>query len=392
MAHSVKSAIFIATTLIILGIVFFKPFYHDVNAKEVSTNIQAKPKAMPVNVAIVKEVPMHLWQTFSGHLAAIDYVEIRPQTSGEITEIKFNDGQLVKKGDILYVIDPRQLKAIVEQKKANLIAAQNDYSFATKEYIRAKELFAKKTVSQQFYDERRKTKLVTESAVNSASAELNEAKINLNYAYVKAPISGRISRTELTIGNLVSAGANAPLLTSIVSVGKIYADFDVDEQTYIDYVHGMSTTKEKANNNPVELYLQNDNEVYRGKIHSFDNRIDSRSGTIRTRAIFDNPKGKLLPGMYAHLKLGSATQQKKILISERAIGTDQNRKFVYVVNKENKASYREVQLGNSIDGNRIILSGLVVGDKVIIQGLMRIHPNMLVSPEISTSAETKPAQ
>jgi multidrug efflux system membrane fusion protein len=183
---------------------------------------------------------------------------------------------------------------------------------------------------------------------------------------------------------LVSAGANSPLITSIVSSGSIYADFEVDEQTYIDY----TSSQNKKQKSPVKLQLQNSKAVFQGKFHAFDNRIDSSTGTIRARAIFDNPKGQLLPGMYARLKLGSATQQKRILISDRAIGTDQDRKFVYIVNTDNQCVYREVHLGKSINGQKIVLSGLEIGDKVIVRGLMRLRPNMLVTP-IVVEPQTK---
>lgn len=364
---AILQGIRIAATL--AGLAYFQA----VQADDV---MAAAPQAMPVDVTIIEEQTIRLWKEFSGRLVAIDYVEIRPQATGVITEIRFKDGQMVKKGDILSVIDPRPLKAIVDQKNADLVAAQNSYSLAMKEHVRAQDLLTKKMVSQQFYDERINTKLVAGSMVQRAKAQLSEAKINLDYAYIKAPISGRVSRAELTKGNLVSAGANAPLITSIVSSGRIYADFEVDEQTYIDYI----ATQDAEHKTPVKLQLQNSDVVFQGEFHAFDNRIDPSTGTIRARAIFDNPKGQLLPGMYARLKLGSATQQQRILISDRAIGTDQDRKFVYVVNADNQCVYREVRLGKSIDGQRIVLSGLEIGDKIIVRGLMRLRPNMLVDP------------
>ncbi|MBL1321853.1 MAG: efflux RND transporter periplasmic adaptor subunit [Methylophaga sp.] len=364
--------------------VFGIAFVQNIQAEDQASPIETAPEAMPVEVSIIEMQTIRLWKEFSGRLVAVDYVEVRPQATGVITEIRFKDGQFVKKGDVLCVIDPRPLKAIVEQKNADLAAAQNNYTLADKEFIRAKDLLNKKIVSQQFYDERISTKLVADSMVKRARAELSEAKINLSYAYVKAPISGRVSRAELTKGNLVSAGPNAPLITSIVSSGSIYADFEVDEQTYIDYISVQGADQKS----PVKLQLQNSEVVFVGQFHAFDNKIDPASGTIRARAIFDNPKGRLLPGMYARLRLGSATEQKRILISERAIGTDQDRKFVYVVNAENQCVYREVHLGTSIDGQRIVHSGLVAGDKVIIRGLMRLQPNMLVEP-IVVSRPTK---
>lgn len=379
----------ILSAAIVTAILGTTTFADGVSAKEAQATVNSAPQAMPVDVTIVKESPIRLWKDFSGRLTAVDFVEIRPQATGLITEVKFEDGQLVSKGDILYVIDPRPLKAIVEQKKANLISAKDSYDFAVKEYKRAADLVDKKMVSQQALDDSVNNKLVADSTVKRAIAELSAAEINLSYAYIEAPISGRISRTELTVGNLVSAGSNAPLLTSIVANERVYADFEVDEQTYLRFKNAgdMSVEQYATTKNPVELRIEEGNEVYQGQIHSFDNRIDPTTGTIRARAIFNNPKGKLLAGMYARLKLGSEAEEKSILITERAISTDQNRKFVYVVNAENKTTYREVVIGESIEGTRIIKSGLAAGDKVVIRGLMRIRPDMLVAPKVANATE-----
>ncbi len=381
----------LSTTVVVITLGMTN-FIQNATATEAEVPEKTEATAMPVDIAIVEELKIRLWTEFSGRLTAVDYVEIRPQATGIITEVKFEDGQFVNKGDILYVIDPRPLKTIVAQESANLIVAQNHYALADKEFQRAKDLIKENLISKQLYDERNNTKLVANSTVKRAEAKLSEAKINLSYAYIKAPFSGRVSRAELTEGNLVSAGPNAPLLTSVVSSESIYADFEVDEKTYSHYIEGLAFNQKPGHKSPVELRLQSGDTVYMGKIHAFDNRIDATSGTIRARAIFDNPQGKLLPGMYAHLKLGSAGEEKTILISERAIGTDQNRKFVYVVNDENKATYREVHLGNSIGGDRVIHSGLVAGDKVIIRGLMRIQPNMLVAPKVTATAGIKAAK
>jgi len=379
----------IVAAAVVLGAIYSMYFSKAILGEVTAMPVQPSPKAMSVEIAIIEARDIRLWKEFSGRLTAVDYVEIRPQTTGIIKEVKFEDGQMVSKGDILYIIDTRSLKARVAQMQASLLAAQNSFSLASKEYVRAKDLLARKMISQQFYDSSINTKLLAESSVKKAEAELSIAKIDLSHAYVKAPVSGRVSRAELTVGNLVSDMPERPLLTTIVSLESIYADFEVDEQTYIDYVDRDSVGKMHDVKNPVELSLQNSDERYQGIIHAFDNRIDPASGTIRARAIFDNPKGKLLPGMYAHLKLGSATKQNEILISERAIATDQNRKFVYLVNAENKTTYREVQLGDSINGDRIILSGLEEGDKVIVRGLMKVQPNMLVDPNVSMAEEIK---
>lgn len=374
---------------IVTAIIGTAGFIYTASAKEAQASLISQPQAMPVEVFVVEDRAIRLWKQFSGRLSAVDYVEIRPQASGLITEVKFNDGQHVAKNDILYVIDPRPLKAIVEQKKANFISAKDRYDFAIKESTRITALVAKKMVAQQVLDDRINNKLVANSNVKRAKAELSAAEINLSYAYIKAPISGTISRTELTVGNLVSSGSNAPLLTSIVANDRVYADFEVDEQTYLRFRKNTSPDLSAKIQNPVELSLEDGNDVYHGKIHSFDNKIDPTTGTIRARAIFDNPEGKLLSGMYAHLKLGSATEEKTILISERAIGTDQDRKFVYVVNDDNKTVYREVIIGDSMEGTRIIHSGLKSGDKVIARGLMRVQPDMLVEPRVLTTTELK---
>jgi len=357
---------------VIAVMIFWAPTHADNN----------KQQAIPVDVMVIKEQSVRIWKKFSGRLTAVDFVEIRPQASGLITDVRFKDGQLVNKGDILYIIDSRPYKAAVMKAKADLVIALNQQDLAEKEYKRAKELIKTKMISRRIYDERFNVSLVSESTVKSAKAQLSKAKIDLGYAYVKAPVSGRVSRTEVTVGNLVSAGSSAPLLTSIVSNDSIYADFEVDEQTYLKYMQQGSFNNSTTTKIPVELRLQHDDTVHKGKIYAFDNRIDPTSGTIRARAIFDNPKGTLLPGMYARIRLGSPTEKNIILLSERAIGTDQDRKFVYVVNKENKTIYREVKLGDSVGGSRVVDFGLKSGEKVIVRGLMRVRPGVLVDPVI----------
>jgi len=393
MVKRLKLAMFLGITIVIvvLGAVSARVFFPTAYAAEENPSADVKPQRTPVDVMVIQEQPTRIWKNYSGRLTAVDFVEIRPQATGLITETRFEDGQFVNKDDILYVIDPRPFKAALEKAKADLIAARNRSVLADKEYERTKDLIKTNLISLRVYDERISEKMVADSTVKSAEAQLSQAQINLSYAYVKAPVSGKVSRTEITKGNLVSAGSNAPLLTTIVSSKNIYADFEVDEKTYLQHMRGDLSKKNVTYAIPVELRLQSDTLVYEGKIHSFDNRIDPASGTIRARAIFNNPNGQLLPGMYARIKLGSAIEEKKILVSERAIGTDQNRKFVYVVNNENKTKYREVQLGDSIDGNRVVLSGLDVGDKVIIRGLMHIRPEMDVEPTITTKAKAAEA-
>ena len=344
---------------------------------------KAAPKGMPVDVTIVKPENIQVWSQYSGRVVAVDRAQLRPQVSGRITEIRFKDGENVNKGDILIVIDPRPYEASLKQAKATLTTAKTQVTLAEKEYKRAKSLVAKKAVSESILDTRRNNFIVAQANLLRAEAGVDTAKINIDYAYVKAPISGKVSRAEITEGNLVQAGVNAPLLTSIVSNKKVYVDFEVDEQTYIKTIR--VTPEGSLNKIPVRVKLSDGENKQAGNLHSFDNQIDQSTGTIRGRALFVNKQNLLLPGMSVTVQMGVSNSQniKQIAISERAIGTDQDRKFVYVVSKKNTAEYREVKIGANIDGRRIITSGLKENDMVIVEGLARIRPNMPVAPKVN---------
>ncbi|MDP2699021.1 efflux RND transporter periplasmic adaptor subunit [Thalassospira sp.] len=340
------------------------------------------PQATPVSVQGVQARSVMLWNKFSGRLSAVEEVQLRPQVSGAIVEIRFEDSQLVRKGDILAVIDPRTYKAAVDQARAELNAARETLSLAAKEKARAEQLVANGTVSKRVFDERVSAHQVAQSQVSRAQAQLELAEIELDHAYVKAPIDGRVSRVELTVGNQVNAGANAPVLTTIVSTEHIYADFDLDEQTYFAGLHGVGGgAADAARRIPVQMIMTN-GDVISGHVHSFDNRIDVRSGTIRTRAVFENRDGVFLPGTFASLQIGTPAMENVILISPDAVSTDQDRKFVYVVQPDQTVAYRQVTLGTEVDGMRIVTSGLEPGDLVIVNGIMKVRPGMPVAPEI----------
>ncbi len=361
---------------IISGIVAIFLFVTTDQKKSMATEPAKASQATIVNVEIVKSEPIQIWSEFSARLEAIGFAEIRPQVSGIITDIRFTDGQMVKKGSIIYVVDPRPFKAILDQTRANLAAAKNNASLAAKEYNRAKELIATKAISQRLLDERQNTARTAKDAVKSASALVEQAKVNVDYAYIKAPISGKISRAEIKVGNLVQPGPNAPLLTSIVATEGIYADFDVDEKTYV------AISGDKPDDIPVQLFVGNGNKKYEGTIDSFDNRIDPTTGTIRARALFKNTGASLLPGMFATIKMGQSQPAAVITVPEIALGTDQDRKFVYVVGEDNVVAYRSVNIGEITKGRRVIKSGLNTDEKVIIEGLIKIRPGMPVSPQI----------
>lgn len=340
-------------------------------------NDKVAPPAPPlavVTVAAVQPQTVRVWSDFSGRLAAVNSAEIRPEVSGRITEIRFKDGQYVHAGDILMVIDPRPFEAAAAKARADLAAANTNAHLAAVELDRAKRLIDVNAVARDFYDQRTNAADVSSANIKSARASLAQAQVDVDHAYIKAPIDGRISRAEITVGNLVQAGPNAPLLTSIVSDDGIYADFEVDEQTYLHSIHQYAGTPGQEQHIPVQLTLQGDDHVYSGMIESFDNKIDVATGTIRARARFANADGALVPGMFATVRLGDATNSKVILVPEDAIQSDQSKRFVYTVGRDGKAAYREISLGQEVGGRRIVTAGLNTGDRVIVDGVQRIQP------------------
>ena len=343
----------------------------------------AAPAAVAVSVGLLKPQSVKPFAEFSGRINAVDYAEIRPQVTGRITEIRFTDGQRVNAGDVLFVIDPRPYQAAVDKAQADLASAMHNAKFAKAERDRGSALVKSNTLSQETYDQRVNADDSGQAAVQSAAAVLAAAQVNLDYAYVKAPISGRISRAEITLGNLVgSPTAPPPLLASVVSDNGVYADFEVDEQTYLNSIRNYGQTREQEQNIPVELAIRGDTgHIYRGNIESFDNRIDTGTGTIRARARFANSDGSLIPGMFATVRMGDGTLDDALLVPESAIGNDQSKRFVFVVGNGNKAEYRTVQLGAQVGGNRVIRTGVKAGERVILDHLQRLAPGASVDPQ-----------
>lgn len=348
------------------------------------------PQAVPVVTQTVAPQDVRVWSEFSGKLVAVDAAEIRPEVGGRITEIRFEDGQMVKAGDILYVIDPRPYEAALAKAEASLASAQTNASFARTELTRAAELIKTQAIAQRIYDERSTANRVADAHVKSAEADVKQARLDLEHAYVRAPISGKASRAEITVGNLVQTAPNAPLLTSIVANESIYADFQVDEQTYLQAVRSDAKDASAEKTIPVVMTLRSDaTRSYDGTIHSFDNQIDGTSGTMRARAKFSNSDGSLIPGMFASVKMGSNTRADTLLVPERAIGTDQNKRFVYVVGEGNKVAYREVSLGASTSGQRIVESGLKTGERIVVDGVQHVRPDVVVAPTDIAAAPAK---
>ena len=348
-------------------------------------DVAVSPPAAPTPVTVASVLPRHmrLWTEFSGRLAAVDSAEIRPQVNGRITEIRFKDGQQVHEGDILFVIDPRPYEAAVAKAEADLATSRTNANLARVELDRARRLIDQQAIAHDYFDQKNNASGVARAAIQSAAAALTQAKLDVDHAYVKAPISGRVSRAEITVGNLVQTSP-APLLTTIVSDNGIYADFDVDEQTYLQSVRAHATTADQEHKIPVELSVQGDNgHVYKGTIESFDNKIDTGTGTIRARARFANEDGALVPGMFASVKLASAANSTVMLVPDDAIGSDQSKRFVFVVGQDRKAAFREVTLGQEVNGERVVLSGLQPREKIIVDGVQRVQPGAVVEPHLA---------
>jgi membrane fusion protein, multidrug efflux system len=356
---------------------------------------QAAPPITKVTVLSVMPQQVQVWSEFSGRMHAVESAEIRPEVSGRITAVRFREGQTVKAGAVLFVIDARPFEAAVAKAEANLTSAKANGEFARTELDRAATMIKTQAIAQRIYDERSNASRVNQAAILVAEAELKQARIDLDHAYVKAPISGSVSRAEITLGNRVQAGAGAPVLCSIVSNDGIYADFEIDEQTYLQHIRSHAGSRAEEQRIPVELTVQGDEKhPYQGTIFSFDNRIDSTSGTIRARAKFANKNGSLISGMFAKVRLASSAEKGVLLVPEAAIGSDQNKRFVYVVGSDGKVAYREVGLGQQSQGGRIVVAGLQSGDRVVLDGLQHVKPGETVQPvsaALNRSADGQPS-
>ncbi|MBP2314669.1 efflux RND transporter periplasmic adaptor subunit [Azospirillum soli] len=336
------------------------------------------PVVAEVDVATVQAKPVTDWQSYSGRLEAVDRVEIRPQVPGTIVAVHFRNGSLVRQGDVLFTIDPRPYEAEVARAEAQVAAAQARVRYTAADLDRGQRLIKDDTISRRSMDEKENAAREAAANLKAAQAALDIARLNLGYTQVTAPVSGRVSRAERTVGNVVAAGAAAEPLTTLVSVSPIYASFDVDEQTYLRHI---ATVKDAADI-PVRLGLANEEGHPRaGTVEHVDNRLDSVSGTIRVRARFDNADGLLVPGLYARLKVGGTTPYDALLVDDRAIGTDQDKKFVLVVGAEDRVEYRAVKLGPLQDGLRVVTAGLSSGERVVVNGLQHARPGTQVSPK-----------
>jgi RND family efflux transporter MFP subunit len=347
------------------------------------------PAPPPLKVKVTQPVAREIveWDEYTARLAAVDSVEVRPRVSGYLQAVHFQDGTLVTKGDLLFTIDPRPYEAALRRAQADVSLAVSRLALAQKNRARAATLLASHAISQEEADVRESNERQAEASVEEAQAVLDAARLDVEFTRVSAPVSGRVGRKLVTEGNLISGGlgAQGTLLTTIVSLDPIYAYFEADEGSLLKYSRLARTGQRPSSRdykNPVHVGLADEEGFPHDGVMDFvDNQVDRGTGTIDARAVLPNPDLSLLPGLFARLQLPGSGQYPAILIPDEAVGTDQSQKFVYVVDAESKAQYRTVKIGPMADGLRVVREGLGPDDRVIVAGLQRARPGLVVDAQ-----------
>ncbi len=335
------------------------------------------PPAVPVAEVLVR--PVTLFVEFSGSLTAVQRVELRPRVAGYIQAVNVPEGHVIEKGHPLFRIDPRPFQAALDAAAARLQEAEATATLAQADFARARMLFNQKVIARERFDAATAAMNVSKAQVNAAKAALMAAQLDMTFTRVTAPIAGRVGRTLITEGNYVAAGVTA--LTTIVSVNPLHIYFDVDERTYLQ---SLAAWRDKTATHEIKVMtaLIGDKAYSRpGRVDFIANVAERTTGTVRLRAVIDNPDGRLSPGLFAKIKLETGAPQAKVLIADLSIGTDQSRRYVLVVDKNNQTEYRPVELGPVVDGMRVIERGLQPGERIVVKGLVR--PGMAITPRPS---------
>ncbi len=357
----------------------------------------AAPPPPQVTAAPVLIKPVSQWDDFSGRVEAVQSVELRPRVSGYIDKVNYTEGEEVKKGDVLFTIDARSYQAEYDRARAELARARTQASLARSESDRAKKLSDQQAISTETWEQRRAAADQSGAAVQAAQAALDAAALNLEFTKVRAPINGRAGRAMVTAGNLVTAGDSASVLTTLVSLDTVHVYFDADEGTFLRYAQMArkgERPSERDSELPVKVGLSGEEGYpHTGKVDFLDNQVTRSTGTIRVRALLDNADRAFTPGLFARVQLLGSGQFQAMLIDEKAVLTDQDRKYVYVVDDKNTAQRRDIVLGRGAEGLRIVQQGLKAGDRVIIDGVQKVFmPGMPVQAKaVAMQAEAKPA-
>jgi multidrug efflux system membrane fusion protein len=347
----------------------------------------APPGAQPPVVSTLAPLSREIveWDEYIGRLEAPETVEIRARVSGYLDKVHFKEGKEVKRGDLLFTIDPRPYQAEYDHADAEYQRAISQAALAKNDFERAKRLISTKAISEEDYDTKAKTYASGQAAVRSAKAATDLAKLNLEFTQIRAPVDGRISRALVTEGNLVSggvSGAGASLLTTLVSLDPLYCYADADERAILKYIRLSKEGKRESARDkeiPAEMELADETGFpHKGHMDFVDNRVDPNTGTLRGRGVFSNADHSLSPGFFARIRIPGSGKYPALLIPDRALGSDQAQKFVYVVNSEKKIEFRPVMIGPMIDGLRVVKEGLKPAEQIIVEGLMRVRPGVVV--------------
>src|SRR5882672_5255491 len=354
-----------------------------------SCGARPAPAPPPPKVKVVQPVAREIteWDEFTARLDAVDSVEVRPRVSGYLQSIHFEDGAIVHKGDLLFLIDPRPYEAALRHAEADLELAKSRLALARKNFTRAAGLLASHAISQEEADIRESNVRQAEASVDEAQATVDAARLDVEFTHVSAPVGGRVGRKLVTEGNLINGGVGTQgtLLTTIVSLDPIYAYFEADEGSLLKYDRLARLGQRPSSRdykNPVHVALADEEGFpHPGVMDFVDNQVDRGTGTIVGRAVLPNPDLSLIPGLFARLRLPGSGEYRAILVPDEAIGSDQSQKFVYLVDGESKAQYRTVKIGPLVDGLRVVREGIGPEDRVIVAGLQRVRPGLKVDAQ-----------